>query len=603
MYTPSFFNRLLFFALLLTGGLTACNDDEATAPIAESDLTVTRVDPPIARPNDTITITGTGFNPEAARNVVQFTQTGDALSTVVSATATQLQVRVPGGARPGPVRVAVGPYLTVSPNDFLLVPLISGISPAQPSAGDPITIRGDYFSEFRNRVVVRFTLGDYEFVQDSITAASNALVISVLPGDIPFGTVQVQLGIRVGDDSVAYSSAFPLLVPNPDIPNLGEITPDEGLPGAWVTLSGLRFGNDTAKVVVTFGELPVRVTSVRNDQITVELPGDEARYSFGEDFTQELTVSVGVITRLPGKTEDDTLRATETRTFTVQQPSNELEVFYVGAKAGEGDERGNYPYAMFRASTLRSGTVNTSELFDAVAYTGITVAREAGVGYLYHGSQRLNLDTDKETSLPGRGPTNDIAYANGSVYFWSRLDDQSEFFRKDVLNPSGDQVLIDNIGFSFFIPFNVKLAKERVYYAERRVIQAVDPSSKQVTTLYPDNTNYYALAISETNLYFATTVKTTDITPDMPSTLYQGTTAGAAEEELLTTEDPIADLEVYDGYLYWMIHAGDDPATPDVVETGGIWRAEIQDDGSLGTPEIYLDGITLGTYFAILPPE
>lgn len=68
--------------------------------------TITGINPPSARINARVTITGTNFDPaNTANNIVKFN--GVAATQVFSSTGTQLQVNVPVGATTGPVTVTV----------------------------------------------------------------------------------------------------------------------------------------------------------------------------------------------------------------------------------------------------------------------------------------------------------------------------------------------------------------------------------------------------------------------------------------------------------------------------------------------------------------
>jgi RHS repeat-associated protein len=69
--------------------------------------------------NDLVTITGTGFDPEPARNVVRFHRT---VAQVSEASATTLKVRVPAAAQSGKVSVRTPGGTAESPDDFFVAP-------------------------------------------------------------------------------------------------------------------------------------------------------------------------------------------------------------------------------------------------------------------------------------------------------------------------------------------------------------------------------------------------------------------------------------------------------------------------------------------------
>ncbi|MBI1848221.1 MAG: IPT/TIG domain-containing protein, partial [Candidatus Rokubacteria bacterium] len=71
----------------------------------------------------TVTISGTGFSPTAALNVVKF---NGVAATVSAATALQLVVKVPAGATTGPISVGVGAS-TASSREAFTVTANSGV--------------------------------------------------------------------------------------------------------------------------------------------------------------------------------------------------------------------------------------------------------------------------------------------------------------------------------------------------------------------------------------------------------------------------------------------------------------------------------------------
>ncbi|GAA2564300.1 hypothetical protein GCM10010435_40740 [Winogradskya consettensis] len=69
--------------------------------------------------NEVVTVTGTGFDPAPARNVVMFHRT---VARVESATETSLRVRIPAAAGSGRVTVRTPGGTATSPSDFLIAP-------------------------------------------------------------------------------------------------------------------------------------------------------------------------------------------------------------------------------------------------------------------------------------------------------------------------------------------------------------------------------------------------------------------------------------------------------------------------------------------------
>jgi YD repeat-containing protein len=107
---------------------------------------------PGAGPEGTIvTISGSGFSTTAAQNAVTF---NEASAAVVSATSTQLIVRVPAGATTGLIKVATPTASAVSARAFVvqasLVPTITSFTPTIGAPGTAITISGSNFDPLRS---------------------------------------------------------------------------------------------------------------------------------------------------------------------------------------------------------------------------------------------------------------------------------------------------------------------------------------------------------------------------------------------------------------------------------------------------------------------
>ncbi|MEZ0612127.1 IPT/TIG domain-containing protein [Fibrella sp. WM1] len=108
----------LAYALLVLFGLsvafTACKNDQEPAPV----LGITSISPTTAPVNSTITITGTQFGTTPASNTVTFG--GNAVAEVLTATSTQLVVRVPANAQAGTVSVTTGGQTVASTQTFAI---------------------------------------------------------------------------------------------------------------------------------------------------------------------------------------------------------------------------------------------------------------------------------------------------------------------------------------------------------------------------------------------------------------------------------------------------------------------------------------------------
>jgi hypothetical protein len=102
--------------------------------------TLVSFSPSKGKAGDIVTMTGTNFAP-AVRNTVSF---GTGASTVVQATGSSLQVRVPASAQTGPIRVGTpgGTAVSAASFTFLPAPSIVTFTPTQASVGEVVTLTG-----------------------------------------------------------------------------------------------------------------------------------------------------------------------------------------------------------------------------------------------------------------------------------------------------------------------------------------------------------------------------------------------------------------------------------------------------------------------------
>ncbi|MBO0936562.1 IPT/TIG domain-containing protein [Fibrella sp. HMF5335] len=108
----------LAYALLILFGLTiafsACKNNDQPAPV----LGITGISPATAPVNGTVAITGTQFSATPASNTVTFG--GNAVAEILSASTTQLVVRVPANAQSGAISVTTGGQTISSTQVFSL---------------------------------------------------------------------------------------------------------------------------------------------------------------------------------------------------------------------------------------------------------------------------------------------------------------------------------------------------------------------------------------------------------------------------------------------------------------------------------------------------
>lgn len=206
-----------------------------------------------------VAIVGSGFGASQGTSTVTFNGTP---VTWVSWSATSLQVQVPAGASSGNVVVTVSgkgsntKSFTVTPP-----PVITGLSPASGPLGATIAITGS-----------NFTAGGTQSPQVVFNPDLFASPISSTDTSI---TVAVPPGAATGDLLVSVgggSSNAVLFTVTSSGPSISGLTPDAGVVGTAVTITGTNFGSSKGTSTVTFNGTTGIPTSWSATSINVPIP-------------------------------------------------------------------------------------------------------------------------------------------------------------------------------------------------------------------------------------------------------------------------------------------------------------------------------------------
>ncbi|HEY8936169.1 MAG TPA: IPT/TIG domain-containing protein [Cyclobacteriaceae bacterium] len=134
-----------------------------------------------------ITITGTNFSANSSENLVHI---NGFPCPVLSATTTQLVIKVVPWASSGTVSVTVDHLTVNSKVDFTLIPhTIDSIAPRSGAIGDKINLGGHYYCDLADSVTVKF---------DSIVAP----VLNYIPGDSTTFSFTVPKGLQPGTTKI-----------------------------------------------------------------------------------------------------------------------------------------------------------------------------------------------------------------------------------------------------------------------------------------------------------------------------------------------------------------------------------------------------------------
>ncbi len=182
---------------------------------------------------------------------------------ILSIEATQIVVRVPVGARTGPVSVTTAGGIALSDQSFNVTPppIISSFTPQRGFAGTQVTIEGENFTP--NAVV---SLGLLPAQVLSIT--EKRIIVMV-----PERAVTSPWSVRTPGGTTLSTTLFEV----PPAPALRDFNPKAGFPGTLVTLQGGPFNEaNPGSNQVFFGGALATLLQVKEDQIIAQVP-DQAR--------------------------------------------------------------------------------------------------------------------------------------------------------------------------------------------------------------------------------------------------------------------------------------------------------------------------------------
>lgn len=202
-----------------------------------------------------VRITGEGFEELAEGNYVDF---NGKPAFVKEASGTSLLVVAPAEVGTGPLSITInkqkvtGPVFTVVPP-----PVIETVSPLSGPGGSVMTIVGNTFSTIleENKVSINGKV-------IPVTTASATKLTLTLPGNTGNGKVVLSV-----NDQVVQGPEF-----KDQSLGINKLSPENGLAGTQVTITGTGFNANAAQNIVTFNGLPASVISATETQIVVKAP-------------------------------------------------------------------------------------------------------------------------------------------------------------------------------------------------------------------------------------------------------------------------------------------------------------------------------------------
>jgi RHS repeat-associated protein len=215
---------------------------------------VNSVTPAAALPGTQVTVAGSGFGNTQA--IGSGSITFNRVSVVPSTwSSTSIVVTVPSNATSGIVMATVAGQPSSSSVVFTPVPNIATISPAQAAAGTQVTINGNSFGMAQGSSSVIFN-----GVAAQISNWTNSTLQAVVP-NTSSGPVTVHVN-GVSSNSTTFAVS----------PGIISISPDPGMAGSPVTISGTAFGSPQGSSAITFNGLAAAVTNWSNGAIVAIVP-------------------------------------------------------------------------------------------------------------------------------------------------------------------------------------------------------------------------------------------------------------------------------------------------------------------------------------------
>lgn len=231
---------------------------------------ITAIKPMTGGAGTRVTISGEGFSTNLTSNLVLF---NGKQAKVIEATTSEIVVLAPDALTTGPVTVSINEQQTVG-STFTVVPfpIIQSVAPLSGPIGTDVTIKGEYFSNFADEVVVTFN-----GATATISTATDKSIVVKVPGNATSGIIQ----LTVNDQKVDG--------PTFKVQNLGValLSPDNGMDGDIIKVNGLGFSKTASDNKVFFNGIAATVTAATATELTVTVP---AGFTTGP-----LTINVGAL--------------------------------------------------------------------------------------------------------------------------------------------------------------------------------------------------------------------------------------------------------------------------------------------------------------------
>jgi hypothetical protein len=205
--------------------------------------------------NTKVTINGVGFEELEAGNLVDFNGT---MATVLESTSEKLIVLAPDGVKTGPLSVNInGQKITGPTFSVVAAPSIQVVTPLSGPKGSEMIISGETFSPVldENHVYINGVLVPI------LSADANEIKL-IVPGGTGSGLIKVVVNDQATDGPRFKDQTLGIL----------SVSPDNGLAGTSVTITGSGFSTTASANKVYFNGLLTAVKSATADELTLVAP-------------------------------------------------------------------------------------------------------------------------------------------------------------------------------------------------------------------------------------------------------------------------------------------------------------------------------------------
>lgn len=204
-----------------------------------------------------VTATGTGFGATQGPSTMTFNGTACSPSAWSDSGVT---CTVPAAATTGNVNVTQGGNASNSIS-FTVMPEITSLSPTSGVVGAGVTITGTTFGTTQNTSTVKF---------NGTTATCTSWSSTSLSCSVPSGATTGNVVVNVSGNN---SNGISFTVNAPvSTPVIASVTPNVGLAGTTVTITGSNFGSTQSTSTVSFNGVIAAVTSWSATQIVCNSP-------------------------------------------------------------------------------------------------------------------------------------------------------------------------------------------------------------------------------------------------------------------------------------------------------------------------------------------